>query len=73
MIVLVSQEALNEVHQLDVGASAKEVVFLNYAEQIYFDAARFNHSIVLKRIAVVSNHVPAEVRELKHLALKRGN
>lgn len=72
MIVLVSQEALNEVHQLDVGASAKEVVFLNYAEQIYFDAARFNHSIVLKRIAVVSNHVPAEVRELKHLALKRG-
>ena len=69
----VSKEALE--HRIDCGLKLEEekaFLFVNYADDSYFDAYSPKKQASLQKIAVVSNHVCGECLELKALAEEKG-
>lgn len=46
--------------------------FPNYAPSGYFSKARIKHNAIIRKIAVISNHVPEELRGFAAIARKKG-
>ncbi|MCP1101315.1 hypothetical protein M2454_001050 [Aequitasia blattaphilus] len=65
LVVCVSEEIREQIRE-DVDSSVPIMVFPNYATPEYFAGYEADKSIdKLQRIAVISNHVPKELKELK--------
>lgn len=64
LILCVSEECANEVYK-QIGVDSRVKIFKNSVSQEYFEGV--NKKVQLKKIAIISNHVPQELIELSQL------